>query len=165
MKKIFLLFCISVLLITIGWFVAHKNQSSKALSDLKKKAFDESLEGKNLKDGDIIFQTSLSSQSKAIQLATGSKYSHCGIIFKQGEDFFVFEAIQPVKSTPLMKWIERGENGKFVVKRLKNAEEVLNELMLALVYLLIAIRSRFYYNSNLILFLWPDRYSLRTVAK
>ena len=127
MKKIFLLFCISVLLITIGWFVAHKNQSSKALSDLKKKAFDESLEGKNLKDGDIIFQTSLSSQSKAIQLATGSKYSHCGIIFKQGDDFFVIEAIQPVKSTPLMKWIERGENGKFVVKRLKNAEEVLNE--------------------------------------
>ncbi len=35
-----------------------------------------------IKEGDIIFQTSLSSQSKAIQLATNSKYSHIEIIFK-----------------------------------------------------------------------------------
>ena len=35
-----------------------------------------------IKEGDIIFQTSTSSQSKAIQLATHSKYSHVGIIFK-----------------------------------------------------------------------------------
>lgn len=32
------------------------------------------------KNGDIIFQTSKSNQSKAIQLATDSKYSHMGII-------------------------------------------------------------------------------------
>ncbi len=37
-------------------------------------------------NGDIIFQTSTSGQSKAIQIATGSKYSHMGIIYKQGED-------------------------------------------------------------------------------
>lgn len=37
-------------------------------------------EKNTLKDGDIIFQTSLSGQSKAIQAATGSPYSHCGII-------------------------------------------------------------------------------------
>jgi len=37
--------------------------------------------------------------------------------------------------------------------------------MLALVDLLIPFRYRFYYYSNSILFLWPDRYSLRTVAK
>ena len=35
---------------------------------------------KKIKNGDIIFQTSKSSQSKAIQLATNSKYSHMGII-------------------------------------------------------------------------------------
>lgn len=79
-----------------------------------------------LKDGDIIFQTSISNQSKAIQLATKSKYSHCGIIYKSGNDFYVFEAIQPVTTTPLSKWIARGENGKYVIKRLKNADAVLN---------------------------------------
>ena len=74
-----------------------------------------------LKDGDLIFQTSRSSQSKAIQLATNSKYSHCGIVFKEGDSFYVFEAVQPVKRTPLAEWIARGEKGEFVVKRLKNA--------------------------------------------
>lgn len=77
------------------------------------------------KNGDLIFQTSLSGQSQAVQLATKSKYSHCGIIFKEDNKFYVFEAIQPVKRTPLDKWIARGEDGKYVVKRLKNADQVL----------------------------------------
>ena len=34
-----------------------------------------------LQDGDLIFQTSQSSQSKAIQLATKSKFSHMGMIY------------------------------------------------------------------------------------
>lgn len=33
--------------------------------------------------------------------------------------------MQPVKRTPLDKWIARGENGKFVIKRLKNSEQIL----------------------------------------
>ncbi|MFT3701522.1 MAG: YiiX family permuted papain-like enzyme [Agriterribacter sp.] len=78
-----------------------------------------------IKDGDIIFQTSLSQQSKAIQLATKSKYSHCGLIYKEGNTFFVFEAIQPVTKTPLNKWIARGEDSHYVIKRLKNAERIL----------------------------------------
>jgi len=78
-----------------------------------------------LQDGDIIFQTSQSAQSKAIQLATHSKYSHCGIIYKEGDAFFVFEAIQPVKKTSLNEWIARGEDGNYVVRRLKNADKVL----------------------------------------
>ncbi len=78
-----------------------------------------------IKDGDLIFQTSLSRQSKAIQLATKSKYSHCGVIYKEKDGCYVFEAVQPVKSTPLDKWIARGKNGHFVIKRLKNADEIL----------------------------------------
>lgn len=78
-----------------------------------------------IKNGDLIFQTSLSGQSKAIQLATKSKYSHCGIIYSDNGQFYVFEAIQPVKTTPLDKWIARGENGHYVIKRLKNADQVL----------------------------------------
>jgi uncharacterized protein YycO len=78
-----------------------------------------------VQDGDIIFQTSKSAQSKAIQRATNSKYSHMGIIYSQGVNFYVYEAVQPVKLTKLKDWISRGENGKYVVKRLINSEDIL----------------------------------------
>jgi uncharacterized protein YycO len=80
-----------------------------------------------VQNGDIIFQTSMSSQSKAIQLATRSKYSHMGIIYESEGEFMVYEAIQPVKLTPLMEWISRGKEGEFVVKRLENADELLTQ--------------------------------------
>ncbi len=86
---------------------------------------------KPLEDGDIIFQTSKSSQSKAIQLATKSKYSHMGIIYMINDKPFVYEAVQPVKLTPFKQWIERGEKSKYVIKRLKNSKEILNKEVLA----------------------------------
>jgi uncharacterized protein YycO len=81
----------------------------------------------DFQNGDIIFQTSQSSQSKAIQLATHSKYSHVGIIYNNNNKLYVYEAIQPVKLTPLKEWIGRGENDHYVVKRLKNANDVLTK--------------------------------------
>lgn len=70
--------------------------------------------------GDIVFHTSLSNQSKAIQLATKSPYSHMGIVlFRDGKPF-VFEAVEPVKYTPLQKWLDRGKDKHYVVKRLKS---------------------------------------------
>lgn len=78
-----------------------------------------------LKDGDIIFHASQSAQSLAIQRATNSKYSHMGLIVHRNGKPFVFEAISTVQSTPLNKWIKRGEASHFVVKRLKNADTVL----------------------------------------
>ncbi|HLT86845.1 MAG TPA: YiiX family permuted papain-like enzyme [Sphingobacterium sp.] len=77
--------------------------------------------------GDLIFQTSLSQQSQAIQLATGSRYSHCGIIFKEKDQLYVLEAVQPVKRTPLTEWIKRGKNEHYVIKRLKDAEKILTD--------------------------------------
>jgi uncharacterized protein YycO len=101
-------------------FYDPKHRLNNANTEIKKLADED-----EIKNGDLIFQTSLSGQSKAIQVATHSQYSHCGIIYKDGNDFFVFEAVQPVKRTPLDKWIARGENGKFVIKRLKNAAQIL----------------------------------------
>lgn len=79
-----------------------------------------------LQDGDIIFHTSRSAQSMAIQRATGSRYSHMGMILLREGKPVVFEAVQPVKYTPLQQWIERGKDRHYVVKRLKNASQVLN---------------------------------------
>ncbi|MTH14526.1 YiiX family permuted papain-like enzyme [Flavobacterium sp. LC2016-01] len=72
------------------------------------------------KDGDIIFQTSESKQCEAVRIATNSKFSHCGIIYDINGKWFVFEAVQPVKLTPLEDWIKHGRDSKYVVKRLKN---------------------------------------------
>lgn len=72
----------------------------------------------DLQDGDIIFQTSSSAQSQAIQLATDSKYSHCGLLFYHQDKWQVLEAIQPVKYTFIDKWIKRGKNSHYVIKRL-----------------------------------------------
>ena len=82
---------------------------------------------KALQNGDLIFHTSQSNQSKAIQIVTNSKYSHMGIIYKEGKEYYVYEAIQPVQITKLEDWINRGESGKYVVKRLRNRDEFLTE--------------------------------------
>ena len=76
-------------------------------------------------NGDIIFQTSRSSQSLAIQKATKSKYSHVGIIYIRNGKPFVYEAVEPVKLTALNDWIARGSGKHYTVKRLSNAKEVL----------------------------------------
>jgi hypothetical protein len=72
----------------------------------------------SLRDGDIVFHTSRSAQSEAIQRASRSPYSHVGIVFHRDGEPFVFEAIATVRYTPLARWIARGENQKYVVRRL-----------------------------------------------
>lgn len=70
-------------------------------------------------EGDIVFQTSRSSQSVAIQRATSSPYSHVGVVlFRKGKPF-VFEAIQPVGYAPLQAWLDHGKDGHYVVKRMR----------------------------------------------
>jgi len=123
-KKILLLLAVILLTAAAGvYYNMHKRtKQDKEISPVDV--------GTGLHNGDIIFQTSLSAQSKAIQLATKSKYSHIGILFSENEKWYVYEAVQPVKKTPLAKWIARGEKGHYVIKRLKNADEVLTPAVL-----------------------------------
>ncbi|MGC6415261.1 MAG: YiiX family permuted papain-like enzyme [Bacteroidia bacterium] len=106
-----------------------------------------------IQNGDIIFQTSTSNQSKAIQLATNSKYSHMGIIYENDGDFFVYEAIQPVKLTPLKEWVNRGYKRQYVIKRLKNSKEVLTRSNLSRMK---KVGERFKGKSYDIYFEWSD---------
>jgi len=78
-------------------------------------------------NGDIVFQTSRSSQSLAIQVATKSPYSHIGIVYLKDGEPYVFEAASQVKSTPLPEWIARGEGGHFVAKRLADSSSLLTK--------------------------------------
>jgi len=78
-----------------------------------------------LKDGDIVFHTSRSAQSVAVQRATGSRYSHMGIVLMRGGTPYVFEAVSTVRYTPLAQWAARGNGGHYVVKRLRDADRLL----------------------------------------
>ena len=78
-----------------------------------------------LRDGDIIFQTSRSEQSIAIQKATHSQYSHMGIVIFRNGSPHVYEAINTVQYTPLRKWVDRGEGGHYLVRRLRDADRIL----------------------------------------
>lgn len=70
--------------------------------------------------GDIVFHTSTSRQSLAVQAATHSPYSHMGVVLVRKGKPYVFEAVQPVKYTPLDAWLSRGKGGHYVIKRLKS---------------------------------------------
>jgi Permuted papain-like amidase enzyme, YaeF/YiiX, C92 family len=119
MKKI-LVYTTICLLILGGYYMLRQRYNPKrSLQEVRTEL------AKLGQNGDLIFQTSLSSQSQAIQAATHSKYSHCGILYIENGKYFVFEAVQPVKMTPLANWIARGEDGHYVIKRLKDAERIL----------------------------------------
>ena len=68
-------------------------------------------------EGDLIFHTSRSSQSEAIQLATNSRFSHVGVIVLEDGEPMVVEAIRTVSITPVSEWIRRGEGGKYRLMR------------------------------------------------
>lgn len=73
----------------------------------------------DVREGDVIFQTSPSKQSPLIQIATRSKISHCGIIVMKNEKPYVLETLETLVVTPLDKFIARGEDGKYWLKRSK----------------------------------------------
>lgn len=106
-----------------------------------------------LQIGDIIFQSSKSGQSYAVQLATGSKYSHVGMIIKDKGELKVIEAVQPVKITSLKEWKKYGDGNHYVVKRLKQADSLLND---SITHLLDSF-SRSYLGKNYDLYFgWDD---------
>ena len=74
-----------------------------------------------LQEGDIVFSSSSQGQGKAVMEATGSRYTHCGIVQVTGDQFVVLEAVQPVRLTPLTTFISHSDPGTFTARRLKIA--------------------------------------------
>lgn len=85
----------------------------------------------SLQDGDIVFQVSESGQGKAIQLATHSKYTHCGIVFKENNTYMVYEAVQPVRKIALKDWVKNGQDNYYTARRLKTASATLTPAVIA----------------------------------
>lgn len=122
MKAILLI--VGSILIGVG---CNSKQENKTVERVEYTYIGEAMDWKNIefRFGDLIFHTSLSNQSQAIQITTESIYSHVGIIFTEGNQLFVYEAIQPVKITRLEDWVNRGKDGKFILKRIKNSSNFL----------------------------------------
>ncbi len=72
-----------------------------------------------LREGDIVFSSSARGQGEAIIAATGSPYTHCGIVFEKDGALMVLEAVQPVRVTPLRDFIAHGDPAHFIAKRLR----------------------------------------------
>jgi len=79
--------------------------------------------GYHPQEGDVVFQSLPNPPGldlvDTIEGATDSPYSHCGMVFQQGGEWKVIEAIGPVKETPLSIWIERGRRHEMWVYRLQ----------------------------------------------
>jgi hypothetical protein len=70
-------------------------------------------------EGDLIFQSLHSNPLiDAIEGSSGSPFSHCGILRRQGDQgWLVLEAVGPVKETALSSWINQGRDLRYAVFR------------------------------------------------
>ncbi len=71
-----------------------------------------------LQTGDIVFQDTGGEQGAAVEAATGSKFTHCGIVFEKNGTLYVLEAIQPVQVLTLKEFRKRSKI--FHARRLKD---------------------------------------------
>ncbi len=62
-------------------------------------------------EGDLVFETSGSTQSSAIRWASRSRWSHVGIVERRGGAVTVIEALGKVSRTPWSAWTRRARRG------------------------------------------------------
>ena len=106
MKKI--LFTLGVLLVAIAiplrsWLIEPLSAQDTPITDVR--------------EGDVIFHTSQSSQSPLIQIGTRSHITHCSIVVMRNGKSYVLETLKTLVLTPLDKFIARGKEGKYWLKR------------------------------------------------
>ena len=112
MKKILLTLGVLIVAIAIplrSWLIEPLSAQDTPITDVR--------------EGDVIFQTSQSSQSSLIQIGTRSHITHCGIVVIKNGKPFVLETLKTLVLTPLDKFIARGKDGKYWLKR-SNRENI-----------------------------------------
>ena len=108
MKKVFII--LAIILCVVGYpfrmiLVEAVTATSAPIEDVR--------------EGDVIFQTSLSQQSPLIKKGTRSTITHCGVVVMKGGKPYVLETQKTLVLTPLNRFIARGKGGKYWHKRLK----------------------------------------------
>ena len=106
MKKILLTLGVLIVAIAIplrSWLIEPLSAQDTPITDVR--------------EGDVIFHTSQSSQSPLIQIGTRSHITHCGIVVIKDGKPFVLETLKTLVLTPLDKFIARGKDGRYWLKR------------------------------------------------
>ena len=106
MKKVFISMALLVLLLALPFrsmIVEAVTASTETIEDVR--------------EGDVIFQTSQSQQSPLIKIGTRSTITHCGIIVMRNGQPYVLETLRTLVLTPLDKFVARGKGGKYWLKR------------------------------------------------
>lgn len=74
-----------------------------------------SIDDTNLREGDVVFIESQSSQSPYIKVGTMSKWTHCGVVVDTPQGLKVLEASKNVRLTSVAKFIGAAKNGNWCV--------------------------------------------------
>ncbi len=75
--------------------------------------------GAHIAEGDLLFQDlECGERCALIRAVTHSRYSHVGIVLREGDELMVWEALAPVGPTPLVEWVHRGIREELAVYRL-----------------------------------------------
>ena len=106
MKKMFIL--IGILVCAVG--VMFRSLAIEAATVTSEPISD-------VREGDVIFQTSQSRQAPLIQVGTRSAITHCGIVIIKSGEPYVLETLKSLVLTPLDEFISRGKGGKYWLKR------------------------------------------------
>ena len=101
------------------------NKNGKNVRNLILKEFNQNVAAKTEPEkyapveGDILFHYTPGNKIlNAIADAGDEMFSHCGILVKKGDKWFVLEAVKTVTETPIKKWRSRGRNKLMHVYRL-----------------------------------------------
>ncbi len=103
-----LLICVLIPLFYVAWIVVTPFSTGKLPA---------------LKNGDLVFQSSFGYQTPAVMFASGSVYSHMGMIKIINSKPFVVEAVGPVREIKLDDWVKNGMGERISVMRVKNLKE------------------------------------------
>ncbi|MCP4805369.1 MAG: hypothetical protein GY913_00495 [Proteobacteria bacterium] len=71
--------------------------------------------------GDLVFHRSTSRQAEAISRATGSPYTHVGVVVRIDGQARVLEAVEPVQIVPLATWAGRSLDDEILIRRPRSA--------------------------------------------
>lgn len=85
---------------------------------------------RDLREGDVVFQRSPSSQAPLIARATGSPWTHTGVVLLVDGAPHVLEASTRVQITPWAEWAARAVDGQLAVRRRADADTLLTEPVL-----------------------------------
>jgi len=104
-----------VSLVSLSLFHCAKASPLSLITGKSKPSYD-------LKSGDIVFQDTGGAQGAAVQAATKSNFTHCGVVFEENGKLYVIEALEPVTITPILQWKRR--SSVYHAMRLKNPKKL-----------------------------------------